>query len=328
MTQFHFHSDDPDVPSSRRRDTIDTLQEELEEALRDLELNELELPPHERYTEHETYERHTYSQSSPGWLRVATGTAAACLALALGLTHHSEHAPQAPPLPEPVEKPNSDRQPSPSQPLETRPPPESIPESETQPQTKKATSMKELCLQNRDKYAIILAGGATGSSSVVDTAGIMLTNYHVVEGVMPRGKVTVKFLNGSSFTGTVVATDKRRDLALIKFTPESPLTAFEIASLKEGLQQKVCAIGTPFGKPGQVAVGKTVDRPDEKRVLTTAQLAPGYSGGPMLNEEGKLVGVSVEIVPGSGKTGWGDGVAIRSEFAKELLEKYKRKEAE
>lgn len=289
-----------------------SIEEELERTLRDIEFHRGEYPLFRDESGHEHRLERSEEPGSSSWLRIATCGAAIGMAVMLSLTPHAQKAPVAPSE-------------------ETKKPKEELPKSDEKKPTRpdvapKPKTIKEACTQNLDKYAVILAGAATGSGSVIDSAGVLVTNHHVVAEAGRGGELTVKFLNGTTLPGKVVALDRKNDLALIKINPQAPLTPIEIAGLKEGLRQKVCAIGTPFGKPGQISVGETKEKPDSANVVTTAQLAPGYSGGPLLDEAGKLVGVNKEIEADSPDDNWGNGVATRSELVTKLLKQYQSRE--
>ncbi|MFZ3109735.1 MAG: trypsin-like peptidase domain-containing protein, partial [Rectinemataceae bacterium] len=89
--------------------------------------------------------------------------------------------------------------------------------------------------------------GGSGSGSIIDARGYVLTNYHVVEGAY---KLFINLADGSQYEASIIGTDPQNDLAVIKFSPPAnqtlrPIPLGSSANLKVG--QKVLAIGNPFG---------------------------------------------------------------------------------
>ena len=140
---------------------------------------------------------------------------------------------------------------------------------------------------------------ATGSGFVV-RAGVVVTNYHVIE---DAATVLVKFENGrDAYSVGYLAADKTNDLALLKCDTESirPLT---LGALPEKLDT-VFAIGAPRGFSGTVSNGIVSGLAEWKRtgtvmIQTTAPISPGSSGGPLLNESGEVIGVTTEALTNS-----------------------------
>ncbi len=163
--------------------------------------------------------------------------------------------------------------------------------------------------------------GGSGSGSIIDERGYVLTNYHVIENAF---KVFVSLADGSRFEGSVIGSDPENDLAVVKFeVPKGMrLTVIpygESASLKVG--QKVLAIGNPFGLERTLTRGivSGLGRPvqqDSKTIIrdmiqTDASINPGNSGGPLLNARGELIGVNTMIYsPSGGSVGVGFAVPV------------------
>lgn len=164
-----------------------------------------------------------------------------------------------------------------------------------------------------------LTGG--GSGTIVDAAGLVLTNAHVVGG---NRVVTVSLADGRTFQGDVVGYgDNRIDLAAIRLRgnpgnlPTVPIAAPN--SVRVG--QRAFAIGSPFGLQGTLTVG-IVSRIDPERGLiqTDAAINPGNSGGPLLNSNGELIGVNTSIFTTSSSGGSvGIGFAIPTEEVQPFL---------
>lgn len=165
--------------------------------------------------------------------------------------------------------------------------------------------------------------GGTGSGSIIDARGYVLTNYHVVEGAY---KVYVNLADGSRFEASVVGSDPENDLAVIKFTPPAGqrLTVIpygDSSGLKVG--QKVLAIGNPFGLERTLTRGivSGLGRPVQQdkttiiqdMIQTDASINPGNSGGPLLNARGELIGVNTMIYsPSGGSVGVGFAVPVNT----------------
>jgi serine protease Do len=165
----------------------------------------------------------------------------------------------------------------------------------------------------------IRAGGGSGSGSIIDAKGLVLTNAHVVRGV---NTVTVTLANKKRLQGIVIARSTRPDLALIRLQgvqgnlPTIPI----ISSSKVQVGQRAFAIGDPFGQFAGTLTTGIISRIDSDRRLlqTDAAINPGNSGGPLLNSRGELVGVNTAIyTPGEGNVGL--GFAINSDTAREFI---------
>jgi S1-C subfamily serine protease len=165
-----------------------------------------------------------------------------------------------------------------------------------------------------------------GSGFVLDKAGHVLTNYHVVEGAN-RG-VKVQLSNKRSYSAKVVGTDKVHDLALLQIDAPNlePVTLADSASLSVG--QKVYAIGNPFGLSGTMTRGiissirsiKNADgAPIEDAIQTDAAINPGNSGGPLLNSRGEVIGINTMIASNGAEQSSGIGFAIPINTAKAVL---------
>ncbi|HEY9762887.1 MAG TPA: trypsin-like peptidase domain-containing protein [Trichocoleus sp.] len=154
------------------------------------------------------------------------------------------------------------------------------------------------------------AGDGTGSGSIINARGLILTNAHVVGDARV---VTVKLSDGREFQGDVVGYgDGRLDLAAIRLRGNpSGLPTIRIApagSVRVG--QRAFAIGSPFGLQNTFTVG-IVSRIDQDRglVQTDAAINPGNSGGPLLNSQGQLIGVNTSIFTTS-ETGGSIGIGF------------------
>jgi S1-C subfamily serine protease len=173
-------------------------------------------------------------------------------------------------------------------------------------------------------------GEATGSGFVIDRAGTILTNAHVVNGAT---KVTVQFQNKESVDAKVLGKDESTDLALLKVDPDGlRLTPLTLGSSK-GVQvgDPAIAIGNPFGLERTLTTGvisavqRTIQAPNNFEIddvlQTDAPINPGNSGGPLIDATGKVIGINSQIATGgSGSQGSvGIGFAVPIDTAKQII---------
>ena len=170
--------------------------------------------------------------------------------------------------------------------------------------------------------------GGSGSGSVIDTRGYVLTNNHVIQNAF---KVNINLSDGSQYEGTVVGTDPDTDLAVLKFEPAKG-SALQVVPYgdSDGLKvgQKVLAIGNPFGFERTLTVGivSGLGRPIEitrnhivrDMIQTDASINPGNSGGPLLDTQGRMIGINTMIYSPSGASA-GVGFAVPVNIAKKVV---------
>jgi S1-C subfamily serine protease len=165
-----------------------------------------------------------------------------------------------------------------------------------------------------------------GSGFILDRAGHVLTNFHVVEGAN-RG-IQVMLSNKSSYAAKVVGTDKVHDLALLQINAPNlqPVTLANSSDLSVG--QEVYAIGNPFGLSGTMTRGiissiRSIRNGDgapiEDAIQTDAAINPGNSGGPLLNSRGDVIGINTMIASNGADQSSGIGFAIPINTAKAVL---------
>jgi putative serine protease PepD len=159
-------------------------------------------------------------------------------------------------------------------------------------------------------------GTAQGTGFIYDSKGDIVTNDHVISG---SSSVSVKLSDGSSYKATVVGSDPSTDLAVLHIdAPASKLVPLALAdSSKVSIGDGVVAIGNPFGLDGSVTSGIVSalnreivapdDTPIEGAIQTDAAINHGNSGGPLLNLEGQVIGVTSQIQSDSGGN---DGVGF------------------
>jgi serine protease Do len=155
-----------------------------------------------------------------------------------------------------------------------------------------------------------------GSGVVIDPAGIIVTNNHVIEGA---DEITFSFNDGSKLKATVKGRDEKVDIAVLEVKPAKPLTSVKFGD-SEALRigDWVMAIGNPFGLGGTVTVGILSARnrdissgPYDNFLQTDAAINQGNSGGPLFNMNGELIGINTAIMSRSGGS-IGLGFAIPS----------------
>jgi len=165
-----------------------------------------------------------------------------------------------------------------------------------------------------------------GSGFILDKAGHVLTNYHVVAGAN-RG-IEVMLSNKHRYAAKVVGTDKMHDLALLQIDAPNlePVILADSSSLSVG--QKVYAIGNPFGLSGTMTRGiissirsikGSEGSPIEDAIQTDAAINPGNSGGPLLNSRGEVIGINTMIASNGADQSSGIGFAIPINTAKSAL---------
>jgi S1-C subfamily serine protease len=165
-----------------------------------------------------------------------------------------------------------------------------------------------------------------GSGFVLDKAGHVLTNYHVVAGAN-RG-IEVMLSNKRRYAAKVVGTDRVHDLALLQIDAPNlePVTLADSSGLAVG--QKVYAIGNPFGLSGTMTRGiissiRSIRGSEgaliEDAIQTDAAINPGNSGGPLLNSRGEVIGINTMIASNGADQSSGIGFAIPVNTAKAVL---------
>jgi S1-C subfamily serine protease len=165
-----------------------------------------------------------------------------------------------------------------------------------------------------------------GSGFILDKAGHVLTNYHVIEGAN-RG-IEVMMSNKRRYAAKIVGSDKVHDLALLQI--EAPnLQAVTLADSSElAVGQKVYAIGNPFGLNGTMTRGIISSIRDVRgaggspigdAIQTDAAINPGNSGGPLLNSRGEVIGINTMIASNGAEQSSGIGFAIPINTAKAVL---------
>ncbi|MHB1999119.1 MAG: S1C family serine protease [Solirubrobacteraceae bacterium] len=193
--------------------------------------------------------------------------------------------------------------------------------------------------------ALTAEGEDSGTGIVLNGEGLILTNDHVVKGAQ-RITVTraIEASKGPSKTATIVGEEANKDVALIKINPSGmelhPLTVASASKVEVG--QTVYALGNPYNLDATLtkgivsALNREIEAPDGAKITgviqTDAALNPGNSGGPLLNDEGKVIGLDSQIASDAAQTSTsqpgstGVGFAESSNAVIEAVKKIKKGE--
>ncbi|MBQ1949329.1 MAG: trypsin-like peptidase domain-containing protein [Treponema sp.] len=171
----------------------------------------------------------------------------------------------------------------------------------------------------------IVQDGGSGSGSIIDRRGYVLTNVHVIKGAT---KIYVSLSDGTQYEAQIVGQDADSDLAVIKFNPPKDTELQTIAfgdSTKLKVGQKVIAIGNPYGFDRTMttgiisALGRPLKDSSTNRIIrnmiqTDTAINPGNSGGPLLDTNGNMIGINTMIYSNSGSSA-GIGFSVPAETA-------------
>jgi serine protease Do len=163
-----------------------------------------------------------------------------------------------------------------------------------------------------------------GSGFVWSSEGIIVTNNHVVEGA---SRITVNFNDGTQLAAKLIGVDPDSDVAVLRVDAKNLLTAPIGTSSDLQIGETVIAVGNPFGLSGTVttgvvsALGRSVPSKEAGRtftdfIQTDASINPGNSGGPLLNIEGRVIGINTMIYANA----QGIGFAIPVDRARKVIQ--------
>jgi len=144
-----------------------------------------------------------------------------------------------------------------------------------------------------------------GSGFVIDPAGIIITNNHVIA---DANDITVIFTDGQKLKAEIIGKDSKVDVAVLRVKPEKPLKSVKFGdSEKMRVGDWVMAVGNPFGLGGSVSAGivsarhRNIDSgPYDNYIQTDAAINKGNSGGPLFNMDGEVIGINTAILSPSG----------------------------
>ena len=158
---------------------------------------------------------------------------------------------------------------------------------------------------------------ALGSGFIISSDGYVVTNNHVVENA---ARITLTTDDSRSLPATIVGTDKKTDLALLKITKSGTYPYVQFASTEARVGDWVVAVGNPFGLGGTVTAGIISARgrdigagPYEDFLQIDAPVNRGNSGGPTFNAQGKVIGINTAIYsPSGGSVGIGFDIPAKT----------------
>lgn len=168
----------------------------------------------------------------------------------------------------------------------------------------------------------------SGSGAIIDHQGHVITNYHVVEGA---DTIEVTLASNNIYPATLVGGDKEHDVAVLRIeAPQEDLTPITMGSSSDlRVGQRAFVLGNPFGWDGTLTTGiisslnrdlpsRIAGRQMRSLIQTDAAMNPGNSGGPMLNTNGRMIGMCVAIATKTGQNA-GVGFAIPIDRIKRIV---------
>lgn len=178
--------------------------------------------------------------------------------------------------------------------------------------------------------AVVLIRTSTGLGTgvVIDgKQGLILTNAHVVG---RDGQVGVRFKNSSQLVGKVLGAYREIDIAVVRVSSATPLPAASLAdSDKIEVGQAAIAIGNPLGLEQTVTTGvvsavnrRLSERQEQGFIQTDAAINPGNSGGPLVDSQGRVIGINTAVLRPDGAEGLGLAIPINvaREYAKRIID--------
>ena len=179
-----------------------------------------------------------------------------------------------------------------------------------------------------DRFMEPVPREGSGSGFVYDAEGHIVTNFHVVEGA---DQLLVTLANGQEFEAELVGKDPTNDLAVVRMVANGnrppPIPVGDSDEVRVG--QFVVAIGNPFGLEQTLtvgvisALGRIIQSPEEDRFIgeaiqTDAAINPGNSGGPLLDLQGRVIGVNSQIISPS-RANAGIGFAVSANTVRRVV---------
>jgi serine protease Do len=181
---------------------------------------------------------------------------------------------------------------------------------------------------NQGRERIPRRVNSLGSGFVIDPAGIVVTNNHVIS---DADEINVILNDSTKLKAEIIGRDQKTDLALLRVKPDKPLHAVKFGdSDKLRLGEWVIAIGNPFSLGGSVTAGIVSARnrdinsgPYDNYIQTDAAINRGNSGGPLFNLNGEVIGVNTAIISPSGGS-IGIGFAVPSKIAVAVIDQLRQ----
>jgi S1-C subfamily serine protease len=181
----------------------------------------------------------------------------------------------------------------------------------------------------KDQLLRIFPVEGVGSGVIIDKKGYILTNYHVID---KADKLKITTTDGNFFDGVVMGTDKLTDLAIIRIESKEALSFAELGN-SENLRigQIVMAIGNPFGLAGGPTVTAGIisslnrslqfENGVMELIQTDAAINPGNSGGPLIDTNGKVIGINTAKMPYAQGMGFAIPINVAQTILLDLIEK-------
>jgi len=193
---------------------------------------------------------------------------------------------------------------------------------------KSAVNINTLNIEKDPLFLRAVPSSGQGSGTVIDQRGLILTNYHVIEGAE---EIQVTLFNGTGYDAKLVGLDPATDVAVLKIdAPPEDLEAVVFADSNQLLVgQRVFAIGNPFGLERTLTTGiisslnRSLRDPRKGRTIKSiiqidASINPGNSGGPLLDSQGRMIGMNTAIASRTGESA-GVGFAIPANTIRRIV---------
>ena len=188
-----------------------------------------------------------------------------------------------------------------------------------------------------DFFGRTTPGGGVGTGVIIDTAGHIVTNNHVVTvggGTRPADRITVTLADQRTARATIVGRDQATDLAVLKIDADNLTPAPFAAPETLHVGQDVVAIGFALDLKGGPTVtrgvlsarGRTIDEQPytiNDALQTDAGINPGNSGGPLVNARGEVIGINTAIIQGAQSIGFSISVALVQPTVRDLIDRGK-----
>ncbi|MBW4692499.1 MAG: S1C family serine protease [Lyngbya sp. HA4199-MV5] len=182
-----------------------------------------------------------------------------------------------------------------------------------------AQTAYQACQTQSAAVVTVYAGNETGSGSILSPDGLVITSNHVIQ-KRDGQPIVATTANGAQYQGRVIKIDTRNDLALLQLDAQTSFPTVPLASAN-GIQlgQPVCAIGSPYGRPGVLSAGTLSLLRANGDLQANIRLYPGNSGGPLLNPQGELIGVNKAILESPSGKNTGISFATSVQAVRTLL---------
>jgi serine protease Do len=188
------------------------------------------------------------------------------------------------------------------------------------PEAETAQDTYRNCQTKSPAVVTVYAGNETGSGSIVSPDGLVITSNHVIKDRASNQPIVARTADGEQYRGRVVKVDTRNDLALLQLDAQNQFPIVPLASASDvQLGQSVCAIGSPYGRPGVLSKGTLSLVKRNGDLQASIRLHPGNSGGPLLNPQGAMIGVNKAILESPSGKNTGISFATNVQAVRNLL---------